>query len=262
MSFLNPILLLGTAAIAIPIVIHLLNKRKVDHVVWAAMRFLRVGVERNQRRLRIEDWLLLILRCVMVALLAIALARPAIRSAMGGMFGRSAVTAVIIVDQSYSMSQNDGTRSRFDKAKSAAGQIIDTLPSGSSAAVWMSSDAVNRLIPMPTRDLNLARSTIQSAQLCDRATDVAPALRAAIDLLQANHGLRKEIYFITDGQANGWKQMDVIQRILQENDRAISTNLVLVTSHEDQNLGVADLQQASGLACVDQPLRFSVKITN
>jgi hypothetical protein len=262
MSFLNPLLLAGLATIAIPIIIHLLNKRKIERVVWAAMRFLRVSVEQNERRLRIEYLLLLILRCLMVAMLALALARPAIRNALSGMFGQNAVTAVIIVDQSYSMSQTDGTQSRFEKAKTAGAQIIDTLPSGSSAAVWMSSDAVNRLIPDPTLDLNLARATIQGAQLSARATDVAPALRAAIDLLQAKPGLRKEIYFVTDGQANGWKQMDVIQKMLQESMQDIATHFIFVTSHEDQNLGVADLRQVSGLAAADQPLRFSVKVTN
>jgi hypothetical protein len=262
MSFLNPLLLAGVATVAIPIIIHLLNKRKVEHIVWAAMRFVRVSIEQNQRRLRIEDLLLLILRCVMVALLALALARPAIRSAVGGLFGQSAVTAVIIADQSYSMSQTDGTQSRFDKARIAAEQIIDTLPSGSSAAVWMSSDAVNRLIPDPTLDLNLARATIEGAQLCDRATDVAPALRSAIDLLQGKPGLRKEIYFITDGQANGWKQMDAVRQMLAASAQDISTNLILVTSHEDQNLGVADLRQVSGLAGVGHPLRFGVKVAN
>lgn len=55
MSFLNPLLLAGVAAVAIPILIHLLNKRKVEHVLWAAMRFLRVSIEQNERRLRIED---------------------------------------------------------------------------------------------------------------------------------------------------------------------------------------------------------------
>jgi hypothetical protein len=262
MSFLNPILLAGLAAIAIPIVIHLLNKRKVEHIPWAAMRFLRASIERNERRLRIEDLLLLILRCAMVALLALALARPAIRNAVGGMFGQSAETAVLIVDQSYSMSQTDGTRSRFDKAKAAAAQVMDTLPGGSSVAVWMSSDGVNELIPQPTRDLNLARSTIQAATLCDRATDVAPAIRSAIDLLRINPALRKEIYFVTDGQANGWKQMDVVHGMLDSSRQDISTNLIFVTSHEDQNLGVADLRQVSGLAAADQPLRFSVKVAN
>ena len=80
MSFLNPIMLAGLAAIAVPIIIHLLNRRKFQKVVWAAMRFLRISVEQNQRRMRIEDMILLILRCLLVALLALALARPAILS--------------------------------------------------------------------------------------------------------------------------------------------------------------------------------------
>ena len=76
MTFLNPILLLGSLAVAIPILIHLLNKRKVQHITWAAMRFLRESIEQNQRRLRIEDLLLLVMRCALLALLAVALARP------------------------------------------------------------------------------------------------------------------------------------------------------------------------------------------
>ncbi|MBI1842801.1 MAG: BatA domain-containing protein, partial [Verrucomicrobia bacterium] len=76
MSFLNPIMLAGLSAIAIPILIHLLNRRKFQKVVWAAMRFLQLSVEKNQRRMEIEDMILLVLRCLLVALIALALARP------------------------------------------------------------------------------------------------------------------------------------------------------------------------------------------
>ena len=59
---LNPLLAwLGVLAVGVPILIHLLNRRKFERVVWAAMRFLRVSVEQNQRRIRIEDMLLLAL---------------------------------------------------------------------------------------------------------------------------------------------------------------------------------------------------------
>ena len=78
MSFLNPIMLAGLAAVSVPIIIHLLNRRRFQKVVWAAMRFLQNAVEQNQRRMRIEDMILLALRCLLLALLALALARPAI----------------------------------------------------------------------------------------------------------------------------------------------------------------------------------------
>src|SRR5215210_1667614 len=109
--FLNPLGILGSvlatvaAAVSIPIVIHLLNRRKFERVPWAAMRFLRVSVEQNQRRIQIEDLLLLILRCLLLALLVLALSRPVLRAT--GVVGPAATTAVIVLDNSYSMSQTD-----------------------------------------------------------------------------------------------------------------------------------------------------------
>src|SRR5439155_22697887 len=102
MSFLNPIMLFGLTAISVPIIIHLLNRREFQKVVWAAMRFLRLSVEQNQRRMKIEDLILLALRCLLLALLAVALARPAILSKASDRFGQSKVTGVIILDNSYS----------------------------------------------------------------------------------------------------------------------------------------------------------------
>src|SRR5438067_12727583 len=104
MAFLNPLLLFGAAAVASPILIHLLNNRKVRRVVWAAMRFLQPAVQRNQRRVTLEDLILLALRCLLLIFLALALARPAFR-ASGAPGSRGAVTAVVLMDNSYSMSQ-------------------------------------------------------------------------------------------------------------------------------------------------------------
>src|SRR5687768_3229530 len=110
--FLNLPMLLGVSAIGVPILIHLLNKRRVERVVWAAMRFLRLSVEQNQRRIRVEDMILLILRCALVALLALVLARPVLRSSSAAsVLGSNDVTAVVILDNSYSMTQTDGVRS-------------------------------------------------------------------------------------------------------------------------------------------------------
>ena len=122
MSFLNPFLLFGMAAIGIPVIIHLLNKRKFQHVQWAAMRFLKVSVEQNRRRLKIEDYILLLLRCLLLILLAIALARPALRTiASGGMFGQARIISVLVLDNSYSMSQTNGVTSPLRPRQAGAG---------------------------------------------------------------------------------------------------------------------------------------------
>ena len=262
MSFLNPLLLAGIAAIAVPIIIHLLNRRKFHKVVWAAMRFLQTSVEQNQRRMRVEDMILLALRCLLVALLALALARPAILSKASDLFGQSKVTGVIVLDNSYSMGVSDGTMTRFDKARDAALAAIDSLPSGSATAVLLASDVVQSAIPEPTFDMNLARKVIRDAPLTDRASDLLPAIEKAIDVLRGRLAIRKEIYLITDGQAVGWSQLSEIQSAFEKTKSEITTHIILTSEHEDQNLGVSDLRLASGLSPVKQPLRFEVKVTN
>jgi hypothetical protein len=262
MSFLNPIMLFGLAAVSVPIIIHLLNRRKFQKVVWAAMRFLRISVEQNQRRMRIEDMILLALRCLLLVLLALALARPAFMSRASDVFGQSKVTGVVILDNSASMAVSDGTQTRFDKARQAAEQAIDSMPAGSATAVLLVSDIVRGAIPEPTFDLNLARKIVREAPLTDRATDLFPAINQAITILQERLALRKEIYLITDGQAVGWRQLAETQQALERVKSEIKTHIVLVSEHEERNLALTELRLASGLSPVGQPLRFEVQVSN
>lgn len=262
MSFLNPLMLAGLAAIAVPIIIHLLNRRRFHKVVWAAMRFLQISVEQNQRRMRIEDMILLALRCFLLVLLALALARPAILSQASAMFGRSKVTGVIVLDNSFSMGVSDGTQTRFDKAKRAAEQVLDSLPAGSATAILLASDIAQGAIPEPTFDLNLARKIVREAPLTDRATDLFPATQKAVDTLHGRLALRKEIYLITDGQATGWRHLTGIQEALEKSKSEMGTHIILVSEHEDRNLSVSELRLASGLSPAKQPLRFEVRVSN
>jgi hypothetical protein len=64
----------GALAMAIPIIIHILNRRRFKTVTWAAMEFLLRAMRKNRRRLRFEQWVLLATRCALVLLLGMALA--------------------------------------------------------------------------------------------------------------------------------------------------------------------------------------------
>jgi hypothetical protein len=261
MSFLNPIMLFGLAAVSIPIVIHLLNRRRVKKVLWAAMRFLSASIEQNRRRMKMEDLILLAVRCLLLALLALALARPSFESA-GTILGTSRATAVLIIDNSYSMDMSDGTETRFDKARRTAEQAVANLGAGSSAAVWFVSDTLQTPIPEPTLDLNLARKAIREGSLSHRATDLLPALSKAVDVLRSRFGLRKEIYLFTDGQALGWQRFDEILKLCASASHDLRLNVVLINEHETRNVGVSELRLASGLSPLQHPLRFQVRITN
>lgn len=262
MTFLNIGALFGLAAIAIPIVIHLLNQFQVKETKWAAMRFLRESIEKNSRRLQMEDILLLILRCLLVALLVLALSRPTYRS-NASTSGSHQVAAVIIIDNSYSMGLTNGIQTSFQRAQTAAEQILAAFPSGSSSALYFAANSVQPVIAQPTYDFNLLRAKIRQGKLTDRATDLSNALQLAISTLKKHEtGESKEIYLITDGQANGWPSLDQIEQQFADLKKEISVHVVLVGDAAESNLGVTGLRLDSGLVPANQPLRCGIEVFN
>jgi hypothetical protein len=262
MTFLNFGALFGLAAICIPIIIHLLNKMQVKEVHWAAMRFLLESMQKNQRRLQMEDLLLLLLRCLLVALLILALSRPTLQTGARSS-GSHVVTAVIIIDNSYSMGLSDGITTSFQRAQSAAEQVLVGFPSGSSSALFFAANNVQAAIAQPTFDFNLLRQTIRQAKLTDRSTDLGVALQSAVATLQKQgDGTSKEIYLITDGQANGWGSLDQLQAELADVQKQIAVHIVLVGGERESNLGVTGLRLEGGLTPINQPLRCAVQVTN
>jgi hypothetical protein len=101
---LNPALAIGGAAVASPILIHLFSKRRLRRVRWAAMDFLLEAYRKNRRRIRLEQIILLVLRCLAVLLVALMVMRPLLRSgALGALSGlRGRTERIIILDDSYS----------------------------------------------------------------------------------------------------------------------------------------------------------------
>ncbi len=261
MSFLNPWLLAGIAGVASPIIIHLLAKKRIQRVVWAAMRFLQVTVDRQQRRMTLEDIILLILRCLLVALIAIALARPALRQGNLGVLGGDE-SALLLIDVSGSMSTNDGAEARFDKARKAAEQVIDSLPGGSAVGVWLVSDTVRDVVPEPTHDLALARKAIREAKRGDQATEWQPAIRRAVEVLRRQTGVHKHLYIVTDAQAAGWKGIAETRSLLDEAKKEVQARVITINEGELRNIGVTNLRLSSALAPVNQPLRFEVSVAN
>jgi hypothetical protein len=126
-TFANTGLLALTALFAVPLVIHLLNRRRYRRVPWAAMEFLLRAYKQNRRRLRLENLLLLLLRCALPVLLALAVARPRFESAPLGM-GNQGRHHVLLLDRSYSMAYRDAGGSRpFDRLKQSAGLLLDLV---------------------------------------------------------------------------------------------------------------------------------------
>src|SRR5436309_12938833 len=99
MAFLNAYLLGGLVLASVPIIIHLLNRRRFMRVDWAPMKYLKLTIKTNRRRLRIEQLLLLLLRTVAIIVLIAAIARPVLSSTGLGAWlgGRSRPSRIIVI---------------------------------------------------------------------------------------------------------------------------------------------------------------------
>jgi hypothetical protein len=263
MSFLNPAMLFGMTALAIPIIVHLLNRRRFKKIQWAAMRFLQVSLERNQRRMKVEDWILLLLRMAIVALIALAASRPA-TDWLKSKGLSSKVTASVIIDSSASMLKKDAVEqeNRFSIARKIADEVLNSLPKGSATSMVLGANSSGEGIKEPTHDMGRAQKVLGESKATHRGSDLFPAIQSAITTLQDRPSSQKELVIITDGEASAWRQYEAITRSLDQSKKDTNAIIVLVGKDPDENLAITRLDQKTPIASVDQPVRLAVEVTN
>jgi len=262
MTFLNPAMLFGLLAVSLPVAIHLLSKPRLKRVRWAATKFLLASVQKNRRRVQVEDLLLLILRSLLVVLLVLIFARPALLTDAGPQLGGLAAPAVIILDDSMSMGQSDGVKTRFEQAKAMADDLLDHLEPGSSSALYLVTDHVKAVIPKPTQDMSILRRSIDQAPLTDGGSDLYPGIKMAVDLLKGLPGTHREIFVLTDSQTAAWRELGKIRDLVDLNKKDIAFHFLSVGDHGEDNLAVSGLQVAGTTAAVNQPLRCAITVSN
>lgn len=134
------ILVAGVIAAAIPILIHLLNRRRVQPRPWAAMSWLLAAVRRHQRRLKMENWLVLLLRALALLLLGLGLARVVVRDSALDVFVRPRRSYVLLLDTSYSTGARDGSRSVSDRIREEAEKVLSDVRGDDVVAIVVSND--------------------------------------------------------------------------------------------------------------------------
>src|SRR5262245_50700844 len=203
MNFLAPSLLFGAAAVAVRLVLHFFYKARYRKLPWAAMRFLKLAIEQTSRRLRFQEYVLLALRCLVLILLALALARPTIRAVGTGGRGE-AVDAVFVFDVSYTMGARDGDATRLDRAKAAALAVLDNLPPNSTSQLYARADRSTPLGPVSPRNIDQARHAVKNLETTSLSTDLLPGLADAHAALDRAQGTQKEVYLFSDLQGQGF----------------------------------------------------------
>ena len=197
LGFLSPLFLIGMAAAAIPIAIHLLHRRTEPVVEFSAMRFLRRAPVEHSRRRRLREMLLLALRIAALLLLAFAFARPYLAESAAAL---ATPATVVMVDTSVSMS----APGQFERARAKASDIVRGAAPGSSVAVVAFADGAEVIAPL-SDDRAGALTAIAALKVGSGATRYRSALGRAAEALGARTG---RIVVVTDLQQSGWDTAD------------------------------------------------------
>ena len=199
MTFLNLLLLGGMAAAAIPVLLHFFNRSRPRVVQWGAMHLLDATFQAHTRRLKFEQLLLLLVRCLIPVLLALCMARPVL-TGMRALLGGAKTSLVILLDDSYSMSAGAGAASNFAQAKEAAAKLIEQAGSGSDVAVILMGGTPRQLLEAPTLDTVRVTKALTQLEANFGAANFPEALELAANVAaQMQHGL-KEFVVLSDFQ--------------------------------------------------------------
>ena len=138
MNFLHPgLALAAVAAIALPIVIHLLFRRRRIPLDWAAMEILREAMRRTNRRLRAEQWLVLVLRCLAVLALGLAIAVPVMSSVL--MSSTEPRTWMVVIDDGVTSALRTGVNAELARVCDDARQAVSQRRQGDRVGIVLAS---------------------------------------------------------------------------------------------------------------------------
>tara|TARA_B100001057_G_scaffold398574_1_gene409177 strand:+ start:387 stop:2585 length:2199 start_codon:yes stop_codon:yes gene_type:complete len=253
--------IIGLLGIAVPIIIHLLYRKHRRQTDWAAMELLRKALVTRSGQVKIEDLLILFLRCLALALLALALMRITLDS--NSAIGEKRIGMVVAIDASYSM--NHGEFSRFDSAVAKAGEILEkTAKEGDPVSIVLMSSRPEILLRSARYDPVQVKTILNAL---DSAGQNSLNLETNIELLdELVAELKtpgKEVFLITDSQEMDWAELPPAARNSLENLQENANVFVIpaVTEGED-NLAIESLNYTWGSLRKSGEARFTALVRN
>ena len=250
----------GVVAASIPVIIHLLHTARAPQVPFPTLRFLKSAAEKTARRRRLENLLLMILRMLLFAVLALALARPFLSQQFGMFSGEGTGAAVLVLDNSYSMGVQYQAASRFGKAKEEARAVLTSRWKPAQAALLLTNPGRAKAPDSLTADRALLFDQIDRAQVSSGRADLPGVLRAAYALLDSSADANKRLWILTDRQALSWEGLKDLEEPAKHPQVPVA--VIRPTEPSLTNVAVTDAGIESRSRVVGMPVRIRVTTRN
>jgi hypothetical protein len=204
LNFLHSAILYALAAATLPLLIHLLTRSRSRVIVFSTLRFLKELQKNKLSRLKLRQFLLLLLRTLIIIFVVLAFARPTCRRSDAGGAAGARTSAVIILDNSYSMARQAQGQSLYELAGKAVTQMLPLFQEGDELFLVSSTDTLAEQARLAFHTPEKVQQAISQWSLDARATDFNASIRFGDRILRQTKNVNKELYLIADMQRSGF----------------------------------------------------------
>jgi len=258
MTFVNPLLLAGAALVVLPVVLHLIMRRKPTLLEFPALRLVQRRHDTNQRRLRLRHLLLLLLRVAAIALLAFALSRPSVKfgDALGSQ--EAPVAAVLLADASPRMAYRHENQTRLEAARDLGLWLLAQFPAESQIAVLDTRPGSAAF----QVDRGAARQRLERLEVVANSQPLTTAVDEALRLVAQSEMERKEIYIFSDLARGAWADDASAARLRERIGQTPGVGLYVIDVGVENplNFSLGDLQISGQVLAKGSPLEIRTEI--
>ncbi len=256
MTFLNPAALIGLFAGLIPIALHFINLKKLKRIEFSTLYFMEELKKSKIRKLKLRQWILLLLRLLLVIFLVLAFAKPAVRSSIGIAGERAKITALFILDDSPSMNAVTERGSVFSLAKTAAKEAAAQLSNNDDVYLESASGSFESL-PKINREKLIEE--IKTLQPTDVHSSIFDRITEGIDFIGKAKTLKKELFIFSDFQKTNFDSSALRKAVTENPDFNIYLFPMRGIAKRDFSISAFELK--SKLLAVNAPIRFLINET-
>ncbi|MER3330258.1 MAG: BatA domain-containing protein, partial [Candidatus Kapaibacterium sp.] len=257
MNFLNPFVLFGLAAASIPIILHLINLRKQKTIEFSTLKFLKELQKSSIKKLKIKQWLLLLLRTLLIIFAVLAFSRPTIQSSLPGFTEYSNTSMIILLDNTYSMDVSDENGNRLRQSKKIANTLVNSMKEGDQALIMpLSSERPLRSYAWSTNKDQLNKS-IEEVLIGTKKANLNTNLKFASILMTEATNLNKLVYLVSDMQENLMADADT-NKYFKNNISFLVAKVGRTSKKEFSNLSIDSVKVVSSIIQKDRPIELEV----
>ncbi|HRJ85410.1 MAG TPA: BatA domain-containing protein [Ignavibacteria bacterium] len=261
MTFLNPLLLWGLAAVSIPILIHIFNLKRTKKIEFSTLMFLKEIQQSKYKKIKLKQLLILLCRIAFIIFLVMMFAKPFDSGFLGTPGEKAKSSVLIILDDSFSMQSRDKSGNDFESGKKKVTEIIDALGTNDELFFTTVSGLNAARSTVPYKDFSVIKDTLTQLKTSEVTRDINEVLYYAESILNSASNTHKEVYLVTDGQLS-FLRKDLIPQSGFKGKDILHFSVILTGSRNANNISLDTVNVVSKIFEKARPVKIKAKLNN